>query len=171
MNKYVPSITDVCFFGIFNSTGKCYFSMNFDNIDQVEMFSVIETDSISVYQDKPLLVEIIETEAGDRILITLLCKETANELFVKNALDNFILALEKIMKKWTLERIETKYDLIVILCHEFLYNGTILEDSSKELFSKVEKRTFESVKGIKMQKGLASMLSNAAKNVKDSFHK
>lgn len=77
---------------------------------------------------------------------------------------------DKIMKNgWTIERVETKYDMFVFLMNEFLFNGIILEDSTEKLTARLQKRTFESIGGIKVNKGLASMLNKAAKSMKNSF--
>ncbi|ORD98684.1 COPZ [Hepatospora eriocheir] len=164
------SIKDVAYLGIHNTAGKVFYSMNFDKIDIKDLLNNIGRDEIGVYNNYTMMVDTRHTSESSDIQIVLLSKATSNELFVRNAMDNLIMALEKYIKKWSFNRIELKYDLIVLVCNEFLYNGIILEDDYKKLLNRIEKRTFESLAGIKVNKGLASMLGKAARDVKDSFN-
>ncbi|KAL6122311.1 Coatomer [Nucleospora cyclopteri] len=162
-------IKDVSYFCITDSLKNIYYELNYENVDRTLLLSNL-TDEVSIVNDQTMFCVAKSTPTATNIYMILLCTRDANEIFVKNALDSFVECMDKIMKKqWSNERVETKFDLIVFLINEFLYNGIILEDNESKLYGRLQKRPFESVGGIKVNRGLASILNKAAKNVKKSF--
>lgn len=102
------------------------------------------------------------------LYLALLAAPGSNEVFVKDAFDGFAASLDRIIKHWTHERVAEKYDQIVLAFNEFVFHGIILTDQSKELSSRVMKRTFENINGIKMKKGLASFINRATKSLRNN---
>lgn len=171
-NNYMNiSTKDVSYLGIVDSTGRVYYDMNYDKVDTKDLLNDLSNSPISIYKDKTLLNITKYSQDIPSIRILLLCRKDSNELFVNNAFENFVGALEKHVKTWTVGRIESKFDLIVLLANEFVFNGIILEDVQEKLLNKIQKRTFESVSGIKVNKGFATVLNKTAKSMKSGFHK
>jgi len=154
-------IKDVSLMCIADSSKNILFSYRYDNIDVKDMLDSIQDleFTISVYKDQTLF-----TQRLNDISIHLLARPDSNEIFVQNAFDALVESLTKIIKNWNVERIAEKYDQIMLIFHEFVFNGIILTDDAGELSSRVMKRTFENVNAIKVNKGLASFLNKATKS-------
>lgn len=154
-------IKDVSLMCIADSSKNVLFSYRYDSIDVKDMLNSIQDleFTISVYKDQTLF-----TQRLNDISIHLLARPDSNEIFVQNAFDALVESLTKIIKNWNVERIAEKYDQIMLIFHEFVFNGIILTDDAEELNSRVMKRTFENVNAIKVNKGLASFLNKATKS-------
>lgn len=155
------TLRDVGFLGIFDRNKELFYSLNYDDISSSELMSSVlsDTSSISVLNDQPLFVF-----RQNDIFVALLASENSNELFVKNAFDALIENLSRLIKTWSPERIFEKYDQIVLLCNEFLFQKIILVDQPKELGDRLMKRSFESIAALKVNKGFASFLNKTAKS-------
>ncbi|KAI5169454.1 hypothetical protein PAEPH01_0728 [Pancytospora epiphaga] len=158
-------VKTVNYLAICDNTKDVLYSLNSGNIDVENLMDFItnETDDISIYKDQMLLLY-----RNNNLFVTMLAAQDANEVFTKNAFDSFVVALDKFIKNWTHERVAEKYDLIVLAFNEFLFQGIILTDQSKELGDRMMKRSFENINGIKMKKGLASFINKAAKSLRNS---
>ena len=147
-----------------DSYNRVLYELNYGNMDLSDLEEYLEY-SITLYKEHPLLVEKRET-----IWFVMIANKNSNEIFVHNAFCSFLENCDKIMKNgWSLERFETKFDLFIQLTNQFLFKGIILEDNKEKLEERQLKRSFESIGGIKVNKGLASMLNKAAKSMKNSF--
>ncbi|KAI5152526.1 coatomer subunit zeta [Enteropsectra breve] len=157
------SIKNVSFIGLIDTAKTIYYSMNFDNIDVKALLESInnELEDCSIYNDQFLMVSRRES-----FVLVFLARPESNELFVHDAFMAFETSLSSIVKKWKEDRIFEKYDQIVLLFNEFVYNGIILVDDAEELGAKIVKRSFENVNGIKMNKGIASFISKATRSLK-----
>lgn len=152
-----------------DSYNRVLYELNYGNMDLSDLEEYLEYN-ITLYKEHPLLVEKRETKDSQTIFFVIIANKNSNEIFVHNALCSFLENCDKIMKNgWSMERFETKFDLFIQLTNQFLFKGIILEDNKEKLEERQLKRSFESIGGIKVNKGLASMLNKAAKSMKNSF--
>lgn len=157
-------LQSVSYIGMLDRSKDTLYKLCYEDLDTDALISNVTTasDSISIFQDRMLLVY-----RNDEIFVVLLASKAANEVFVKDAFDALVETLDKVIKRWNVERIAEKYDQVVLIMNEFVFQGVILADNAKELGSRVMKRTFESLQGIKMKKGLASFLNKATKSLRN----
>lgn len=158
-------IKTISYVSIFDNTKDVLYALNPDGIDaSALLYSVTnESDPIAIYGDQTLFL----ARRSD-IFVVLLARLGANDVFVKSAFDAFMECLDRVVRRWSLERIAEKYDQIVLHFNEFVFRGVILTDQSKELSSRVMKRSFENISGIKMKKGLASFINRATKSLRNN---
>lgn len=162
-------LRDVSYFAIVDSTKRILYELIYDDAVKTGIFDDLDIEA-HAFGERTLFSKCKQTSGPISIYFVLLANKEANELFISSAFDSFLENADRIMKNgWTLERFETKYDMFVLLSNEFLFNGIILEDDKDKLYGRQQKRSFESIGGIKVNKGLASMLNKAAKSVKNSF--
>lgn len=163
------NLRDIAYLGIVDSTTRIYYDLNYSCEEPQNFFRYLDCP-IGLYKDQVILCEKRPTSDSVNVYLVCLLEKDSNEIFVKNALVALMSVFDKIMKNgWSLERVQTKYDLFIFVMNEFVFNGIILEDEENKLWERLQKRTFESIGGIKVNRGLASMLNKAAKSMKDSF--
>ena len=163
-------LKDISYLGIVDSSGRVLYEINYCNVNAMELMKNRHVP-ISIYKDKPLFIETkISNKGHGDLHFILLAEQHSNEIFVYEAFQSLLEIFDKFMKNgWHLERFETKYDMFILAINEFVFNGIILEDNKEKLTERLQKRSFESIGGIKVNKGLASMLNKAAKSMKNSF--
>lgn len=155
-------IKDVCAICIIDSSENILYSLNFSDVNLQHLAIFLKEDvtaTICVYQDKTLFLERMND-----IAVVLIGAKDSNELFLKRAFDCYLASLSKIIKNWSIERIQEKYDQIILLSHEFVFDGIILVDESEDLSKNTMKRTFENLNVTKVNKGFASFLNKATKS-------
>ena len=154
-------LKDISLICITDSNRNPLYTYKYDNCDIKDLLQAFTENefSISVYKDQTLF-----TRRMDDISIHLLARPESNEIFVQNAFDALLNSLNAVIKNWSVDRIAEKYDQIILIFHEFVFNGIILTDNSDDLSERVMKRTFENVNAIKVSKGFASFLNKATKS-------
>jgi len=157
-------IKDISFIGLLSTTKEMYYNMNYDNIDVNDLMATMDfdCDRISLYKDQTFFVHTRE-----EIILCLLVKPKSNDVFVYQAFQALVGCLDGVLKKWTVGRVEEKYDQLVIAFNEFSYNGVVLADTAESLQERIPKRTFENIGGIKVKKGFASIIHKAAGSLKN----
>ncbi|KAI4290743.1 hypothetical protein PAPHI01_0017 [Pancytospora philotis] len=155
-------IKSVSYVGLFDKAKNVLYGLNYDDVDTKALAGTLgaASDDISIFKDQMLLVY-----QNEEVFAVLLARPSANEVFVKDAFDSLVAALNKVLKRWSVDRVFEKYDQVVLIFNQFVFRGIILTDDAKELSSRVLKRSFESLQGIKMKKGLASFLNKASKSL------
>ncbi|ADM11997.1 vesicle coat complex subunit zeta [Encephalitozoon intestinalis ATCC 50506] len=129
-------------------------------VEKIVEKTVRDRESIAVFRDR-----IVMCKRLDEILLIIYSPMEVNEAFVGQAFDEFAAAFVDVVKTPTQERVWKKYDQIVLLVAGFLYEGVIMLGKSDEMLSKLPKRNFEGVDGIKVPKGFASFLHRASRSL------
>ncbi|CAD26373.1 COATOMER ZETA SUBUNIT [Encephalitozoon cuniculi GB-M1] len=119
-----------------------------------------DRESISMFYDR-----IVMCKRLDEVLLIIYSPMDVNEPFVGQVFDEFTAAFIGIVKTPTRERVWKKYDQIVLLVAEFLYEGIVMSGKSDEMLDKLPKRNFEGVDGMKVPRGFASFLHKATKSL------
>lgn len=87
-----------------------------------------------------------------------------NEIFLYKALDAFYVALLKVLHSFPDKNsIFSKYDMIVLLVDNFVYEGILMEDDGEKLAESMLKRPFEGTEGMKIPKGIGSIFAKGSK--------
>lgn len=154
-------IKDISFICILDRSSNILYSYNYDKIDTKDFVEVAKNQNflVGVYKEQTLFIKKMND-----ISICLLAKPESNEIFVLNAFEALVEVLTKVIKNWCVDRIAEKYDQIILIFHEFVYNGIILTDDAEDLSKRIIKRTFENINAIKVNKGFASFLNRATKS-------
>jgi hypothetical protein len=157
------NIKDVSYIGILDSKKHVLFSYKYEFNEESLLIATLDENNGPVYLFKDQLV--LNSKLND-ISILFLANKDSNEIFVSQALDALIQALSLVIKNWCVERIAEKYDQIILIFNEFVFNGIILSDDTEDLSSRIMKRTFENLSSIKVNKGFASFLNRATKSLR-----
>lgn len=88
-----------------------------------------------------------------------------NEVFLNNCFEQFVCAMSQVSKKFTVESMYKKFDVFFLLSDIFVYEGVIMEDKCERMIKRLPKRTFETLDGMKVPKGMASLINNATKSL------
>lgn len=118
-----------------------------------------DKDAISLFHDRVVMCKRL-----DEILLVIYSPMDVNEPFVGQVFEEFAAAFVTLIKTPTKERVWKKYDQIVLLVFEFLYEGIIMSGKSDEMIGRLPKRNFEGVDGMKVPRGFASLLHKATKS-------
>ncbi|EHY66057.1 hypothetical protein NERG_00753 [Nematocida ausubeli] len=124
-------------------------------------------DSIILFEDSLVLYKIV----GD-LCILLYAPINENEIALSNALDAFYTAVIKTVSgPLTQKSLDKHYDEIFMLIDSFIYKSTIITDSSTDLISTLQRRTFEGLDAIPMPSKLSSAFKKAQKSFASSWFK
>lgn len=158
-------LQDVSYFAIFDGSKDILYSLNYDSIGPALLLSSItaETDAISIYNDQVLF---LSRRGG--ISLALLGCPGSNELFLEEAFASLVESLDKIVKRWSVDRISEKYDQVILVVNEFVFRGVVLTDRTSDLSSRAMRRSFENINGIKVTKGFASFINKATKSLRNN---
>lgn len=155
------NIQNVKSFVIFNENGIPIIKREYKPVDYSTVFSKIKNnrDEITIVGENLVMYKILEN-----IYVVLITDLDVNEIMYMKCLDAYYAALLKVLKSSaTVKTLTENYDYLVLLTDGFVFEGIVLEDDADKLVSLVEKRPFESLDGIKMTKGFASMFTKATK--------
>lgn len=157
-------IQNVHCLAILDKTGKVLLKREHKKEDIPLIFEKIknEKEEITIINDRLVVYKNLD----DTIIFISSDLET-NEIFLSKILDVFYNSLICVTKSCAdSQNIMEKYDLVILLLDSFLYEGIVIEDETEKLVAGIPNRPFESVEGMKIPSGFASMLSKAAKSMK-----
>ncbi|KAF9742717.1 Coatomer subunit zeta [Nosema granulosis] len=101
----------------------------------------------------------------NEICVIMVSNSENNEVFLNACFEQFVGAMSQISQKLTVEAVYKKFDVFFLLCDIFVYEGVIMENKSETMIKKLPKRTFETLEGMKVPKGMASIINNATKSL------
>ncbi|KAG5860492.1 vesicle coat complex COPI subunit zeta [Encephalitozoon hellem] len=139
---------------------KRIFSKEEDIVARIVEKSIKDREIISVSHER-----IVMCKKLDEILLIIYSPMDVNEAFIGQVFDEFTTAFVSIIKTPTRERVWKKYDQVVLLVTEFLYEGIVMSGKSEEMLDRLPKRNFEGVDGIKVPRGFASLIHKATKSL------
>ncbi|AFM98766.1 vesicle coat complex COPI subunit zeta [Encephalitozoon hellem ATCC 50504] len=139
---------------------KRIFSKEEDIVARIVEKSIKDRETISVSHER-----IVMCKKLDEILLIIYSPMDVNEAFIGQVFDEFTTAFVSIIKTPTRERVWKKYDQVVLLVTEFLYEGIVMSGKSEEMLDRLPKRNFEGVDGIKVPRGFASLIHKATKSL------
>ncbi|EPR79727.1 Vesicle coat complex COPI zeta subunit [Spraguea lophii 42_110] len=113
----------------------------------------MDENDLQIYDDFIIIRRNIEN-----ITIYIISPLDSNEIFLYDSLSNFIAALFKIIGKINKEVLIKKFDQLILLVDEFLYNGIVIENNKDKLVKAIPNRGFEGMDGMKIPKGFGSLL-------------
>ncbi|WUR04037.1 coatomer subunit zeta [Vairimorpha necatrix] len=142
-----------------NSLIKKVFNIENEKLEEIMKKCSTDRDPIFIFEDY-----LVFCKKEQDLICILVSNINNNEIFLGQAFEEFILALKQVLSKFTKEKIHKKYDVIFLLVDIFVYEGIIAENKSEKMLELLPKRSFESTEGMKVPKGLASVINNASKN-------
>jgi hypothetical protein len=138
---------------------KKIFNLENDLMDKIIKKCTAEKDPIFLFENKLVLCT-----REQEIITILVSYGENNEIFLGNSFEQFNLALKTVLKKCNKEVFHKKYDVVFLLIDVFVYQGMISENKCDKILEQLPKRSFEATDGMKVPKGLASVLNNASKS-------
>ncbi|EQB60857.1 golgi-to-er vesicle coat component [Vairimorpha apis BRL 01] len=139
---------------------KKVFNQNVEKMNRIIFKCVTEKDPLFLFENS-----LVFCCKVDELCTIMVCNVNSNEIMLGYSFDQLNIAIKYIVKKFNKETVYKKYDLLNLLFDSFVYQGIISENKSENLISKLPKRSFEGVEGIKVQKGFASVINNASKSL------
>ncbi|EOB11287.1 coatomer zeta subunit [Nosema bombycis CQ1] len=138
---------------------KKIYNLEEKKITHVIKKSLEEKDPICLLDNNLLFVH-----KNADLCVIMVSNSENNEVFLYKCFEQFIAAMSKISKKFSVESMHKKFDVYFLLSDIFVYEGVIMEDKSEIMLKRLPTRTFENLEGMKVPKGMASIISNATKS-------
>lgn len=154
----IDALVIVDYKGIF--LNKKVFNLTSEKLNKIVYKCVTEKDPLFLFENN-----LVYCCKADELCTIMVCNINSNEVMLGYSFDQLNIAIKQILKKFNKEAVYKKYDLLNLLFDAFVYNGIISENKAEVLISKLPKRSFEGVEGIKVQKGFASVINNASKSL------
>ncbi|KAM0678608.1 Golgi-to-ER vesicle coat component [Binucleata daphniae] len=155
------NIQNINCIAILDKTGEVLIKREYKDTDIATIFKKLKTENneLSIVGEDLVIYKNLQ----DIFLFISSGLET-NDIFLYKALDAFYVALLKVLKSFPdKSSIMSKYDLVVLLIDNFVFEGILMEDDGEKLAESVLKRPFEGTEGMKIPKGFASIFTKGSK--------
>ncbi|EEQ82293.1 hypothetical protein NCER_101023 [Vairimorpha ceranae BRL01] len=139
---------------------KKVFNISEEKLNKILTKCSSEKDSLFLYEDY-----LVFCYKEQELISVLISYADNNEIFLGNSFEQFNYALKRVIKNCTKEVVHKKYDVIFLLMDIFVYQGMIVENKSEKMLELLPKRSFEATEGMKVPKGVASVINNASKSL------
>lgn len=138
---------------------KKIFNLRNELMDKIIKKCISEKDPLFLFENR-----LVFCTREQEIITILVSYGENNEIFLGDSFEQFNLALKTVLKKCNNETIYKKYDVVFLLIDIFVYQGIIAENKCSKILDQLPKRSFEATDGMKVPKGIASVINNASKS-------
>ncbi|KAF7683280.1 Coatomer subunit zeta [Astathelohania contejeani] len=156
------NIYDLEGIAIMSRTGDVIFHKTFINeniLNDIYSRIINERCEISFLEDHIVLYKMIED-----VIILFYASCDVNEIFISKEFDIFYSALLRLFDTpITKDAVFSKYDQVILLVDNLVYEGIFIEDDSEALIKSIPKRNFEGLESMKIPKGFVSFFSRSKK--------